>query len=75
MNHTPDVFLNNKYLEFINYSPAHVNFNYHTELTAFKVQSEELDFLVQRLVFIKLDIERQFLQGGGHLFIPAAWPA
>lgn len=44
MNHIPDGFLHNKYLEFINSSPAHVNFNYHTELTALKFKARSLLF-------------------------------
>lgn len=56
MNHIPDGFLHNKYLEFINYSSAHVNFNYR-RVDSLEVQNQKLDFffLLCRWVSIKLE--------------------
>ena len=46
MSHISDGFLNNKYLVFINYSSAHVNSNYHTELIKLKFKEGNLIYLL-----------------------------
>ena len=46
MSHISDGFLNNKYLVFINYSSAHVNSNYHTELIKLKFKEGNLTYLL-----------------------------